>query len=107
MNTRRNKPEHTKIICFLVAVWLFLGLSSCTSNAVTEEAAFQNFQSESQTVHDTGNENLYILNTKSKKIHNPTCGSASLMLSENRQEFQGETSHLLDAGYTFCGNCFR
>ena len=47
----------------------------------------------------------YILNTSSKKVHIPTCGSVSTMVDKNKQEYNGELADILSQGYTKCGAC--
>ena len=48
----------------------------------------------------------YVINTNSKKIHKKTCGTGARIKSENRKEYQGDISYLIEQGYTVCGNCF-
>ncbi len=48
----------------------------------------------------------YVLNTKSKKIHKTTCGTGAKIKPENRKEYVGDVSSLIQQGYTTCGNCF-
>ena len=50
----------------------------------------------------TGN---YILNTKSKKMHIPTCKKVSDIKEENKQESNLDRQTLIDKGYTPCGYC--
>ena len=47
----------------------------------------------------------YILNTSSKKVHIPTCGSVSTMVDKNKQEYNGELADILAEGYSKCGVC--
>ncbi len=47
----------------------------------------------------------YILNTNTKKFHLPSCPSVDRMNPENRAEFTGERSQLLQEGYSPCGQC--
>ena len=47
----------------------------------------------------------YILNTRSKKIHRPTCGSVDQMKEKNKWYFQGTCQEAMDMGYTPCKNC--
>ena len=47
----------------------------------------------------------YVLNTKTKKFHTPWCGSVADMSEENKQEFFGYRSELIEDGYTACGSC--
>lgn len=47
----------------------------------------------------------YILNTKSKKYHLPTCSLAKSMSDENKKEFSGTEEELKESGYSPCGKC--
>ena len=47
----------------------------------------------------------YILNTKSKKFHYPTCSSAANMSEANKQEFYGTREELVELLYSPCGIC--
>ena len=47
----------------------------------------------------------YILNTSSKKVHIPTCGSVTTMVDKNKQEYNGELADILAQGYSKCGAC--
>ncbi len=49
----------------------------------------------------------YILNTKSKKIHKPTCSSVNTINEENKEEYKGNIGNLLNKGYSKCGSCFK
>ena len=49
--------------------------------------------------------NAYILNTNTKKIHEPDCTHASKIADKNREEYEGDIDELLDQGYTKCGTC--
>jgi DNA-entry nuclease len=48
----------------------------------------------------------YILNTSSKKVHQPTCGSVKTISAANYQEYGGTLEELLAQGYSTCGKCF-
>lgn len=48
-------------------------------------------------------ETIYILNTNSKKFHDPDCSSAQTIKEANRQEFSGAREDLIAQGYTPCG----
>ena len=58
---------------------------------------------------DTGTgepiETTYILNTSSKKFHDPDCAGAATMKEENKQTYTGSRDDLIDEGYTPCGTC--
>lgn len=47
----------------------------------------------------------YILNTNSKKFHDPACSGAADIKAENRQEYSGSRELLLAQGYSPCGRC--
>lgn len=49
----------------------------------------------------------FILNTKSKKIHKPTCSSVNTINEENKKKFKGNIGDLLKDGYSKCGSCFK
>lgn len=47
----------------------------------------------------------YILNTNTKKFHDPSCGSVIQMEEENKQEYTGSRDDLTSQGYVPCKNC--
>ena len=47
----------------------------------------------------------YVLNTNTKKIHKPSCSSAKQTKVENREEYYGTISELLNRGYDACQLC--
>ena len=59
-----------------------------------------------QSSETSESEGTYILNTNSKKIHLPTCSSASSISDKNKKEYKGYLSDLLNGGYTKCSSCF-
>lgn len=50
-------------------------------------------------------EQTYILNMNSNKFHNPDCSSVDKIKEENKKEFTGTRSELIEVGYEPCGNC--
>ena len=52
-------------------------------------------------------EGTYILNTNSKKVHLPSCGSVSSISDRNKKEYTGFLSDLLNDGYSACGSCLK
>ncbi len=52
------------------------------------------------------NDENYVLNTNTKKIHYPDCSSAKSIKPHNREEFIGTLEELFGMGYSTCGNCF-
>ena len=47
----------------------------------------------------------YVLNTKTKKFHFPSCASANSISASNKQTFTGARETLITQGYDPCGNC--
>ena len=60
---------------------------------------------EDSTSAGTGSAASYILNTNSKKFHDPGCANAASISQGNRQDFTGSRQELLDQGYAPCGQC--
>ena len=53
----------------------------------------------------TDGEVTYVLNTRSKKFHEPSCNSVSAMSANNRMDFTGTREEVIKMGYSPCGNC--
>ena len=47
----------------------------------------------------------YILNTNSKKFHDPSCSGAKTIKDSNRQTYEGSREDLIKQGYEPCGKC--
>jgi len=47
----------------------------------------------------------YILNTNTKKFHEPSCSSVDDMKESNKAEFVGDRSEVIARGYDPCGRC--
>jgi DNA-entry nuclease len=62
-------------------------------------------ENQSTDAPDDSTEVKYILNTSSKKVHIPTCGSVSTMSDKNKQEYNGTLEDILAKGYQKCGAC--
>ncbi len=58
---------------------------------------------------DTGTgeptETTYILNTSSKKFHDPDCAGAATIKEQNKQTYIGSRDDLINEGYSPCGTC--
>ena len=50
-------------------------------------------------------EQTYILNVNSHKFHLPECSGAKDMKEQNKREFTGTRSELIEKGYEPCGSC--
>ena len=61
--------------------------------------------SESQDTTAGDEEVTYILNTNSKKFHDPDCSSVEDMSEKYKQEYTGTRQDLIDQGYEPCGRC--
>ena len=53
----------------------------------------------------SGEQHTYILNTGSKKFHDPDCSGAQSISDKNRQEYTGTRELLIAQGYEPCGQC--
>lgn len=51
------------------------------------------------------NEKTYILNTSSRKFHDPSCRSVSQIKDMNKQEFTGTREEVINMGYDPCSIC--
>lgn len=60
---------------------------------------------EEGTSAGTGGAVSYVLNTNSKKFHDPGCSNAASISEGNRQDFTGSREELLAQGYAPCGQC--
>lgn len=65
-----------------------------------------NISQESETAEKTQNEQ-YILNTNTKKIHIPTCSSVDEMAKHNKMEYVGTIEELQKLGYVPCKQCLQ
>lgn len=58
---------------------------------------------------DTGTgestDSTYILNTSSKKFHDPDCSGAATIKEQNKQTYTGSRDDLIAEGYSPCGTC--
>ena len=52
-----------------------------------------------------GEDVSYVLNTSSKKFHDPACSNAASISKGNRQEWTGVREDLVSQGYSPCGQC--
>jgi DNA-entry nuclease len=54
---------------------------------------------------DGGDGATYVLNTNTKKFHEPDCGSVSSMSPSSRKDYTGDRESLIEQGYDPCGSC--
>lgn len=69
-----------------------------SASAVTPTAAPSDDSSENT-------ESVYILNTRSKKFHRPSCDSVGTMSDKNKEESSLSREELIGQGYSPCQNC--
>lgn len=77
--------------------------SSSTGGASGSDASSKT--SSDVTSSDSDVTGTYVLNTNSKKFHDPDCGSVDDMSESNKQVYKGSRSDLIQQGYSPCGNC--
>ena len=75
--------------------------SSATSPEEYSGAAADNGDGDSQS----DNAKEYVLNTSSKKFHDPSCSAAAKISSSNRSDVQDTRRDLISQGYEPCGIC--
>ena len=59
----------------------------------------------SRQVADPDGEMTYVLNTGTRKFHDPSCEAVSTISEGNRQEYTGSRESLIAQGYTPCKGC--
>ena len=57
------------------------------------------------TSSDEADIKTYIVNTKTKKFHNPDCDGAKKMSSSNKKKYKGTRDSLISNGYSPCQKC--
>ena len=62
-------------------------------------------KAESSKTQSNGEQASYVLNTNSRKFHDPSCPSAADIASNNREDFEGTRNELIEKGYEPCGRC--
>ena len=58
-----------------------------------------------ETISETEKEQTYILNKNTKKIHYASCRCIEDMSEQNKEEYIGTRSEILNQGYDACGVC--
>lgn len=62
-------------------------------------------QETSSAESSEGVEKSYVLNTNTRKFHDPSCASADDIAGSNRQDYVGTRDALIADGYEPCGRC--
>lgn len=61
--------------------------------------------SSSDNYDDENDKATYIINTSTKKFHNPDCKNAQDIKNENKKTYTGSRANLIKNGYTPCQTC--
>lgn len=62
-------------------------------------------QAVTSTSSDVADKKTYIVNTKTKKFHNPDCDGVKKMSSSNKKKYKGTRDSLISNGYSPCQKC--
>ncbi len=73
--------------------------------ATGDSRASGEVSSSGESQAEEGEEEHYVLNTRSHKFHLPTCPSVDTMSEQNKEDYYGTREELLDQGYEPCGSC--
>ena len=79
--------------------------SASASSSSGNEASDSASSSASASSSNASDQQEYVLNTKNKKFHKPSCSGADSISSDNRKTFTGSRETLIDRGYAPCGQC--
>lgn len=95
------------VFCFNVQPGVRLDYATGDNWADNTVKAAEDTGATTNSEENNGNTNVttYVLNTRSKKFHLPTCSSVPTIADHNRQEVASTREALLNDGYTPCGKC--
>ena len=88
--------RRTRLICILLAALLLL--AACASSGSSDGAGTRAAGTDAAA-------HRYVLNTSSRKFHDPDCSSVSTMKDKNKEYFTGTREEVIAMGYSPCGNC--
>lgn len=96
-------------ICFNVFIYNSqsgIGINYATGNSwLVEGTRSTTEESERNSIDVNSPENIYILNTKTKKIHLSICDSVSEMKEKNKKEVSIGREEIINNGYSPCQRC--
>ena len=78
---------------------------NCQPGIVINYADGTSYRSDEEAPEIDNSNTVYILNTRSLKIHRTTCPGVQTMSEGNKKEHVGDFTELLAEGYTTCGTC--
>lgn len=96
-------------ICFNVFIYNSqpgIGINYATGDSWLEEGIRSTTEeSELNSIDVNSTENIYILNTNTKKFHLPTCDSVSEMKEKNKKEVSIGREEIINNSYSPCQRC--
>lgn len=88
------------VYCYNVQPGVAIDYATGDNQAVTSSSA-----SVTSTSSDVADKKTYIVNTKTKKFHNPDCDGVKKMSSSNKKKYKGTRDSLISNGYSPCKKC--
>lgn len=88
------------VYCYNVQPGIAIDYATGDNQAVASSSA-----SVTSTSSDEADKKTYIVNTKTKKFHNPDCDGAKKMSSSNKKKYKGTRDSLISNGYSPCQKC--
>lgn len=88
------------VYCYNVQPGVAIDYATGDNQAVASSSA-----SVTSTSSDEADKKTYIVNTKTKKFHNPDCDGAKKMSSSNKKKYKGTRDSLISNGYLPCQKC--
>ena len=88
------------VYCYNVQPGVAIDYATGDNQAVASSSA-----SVTSTSSDEADKKTYIVNTKTKKFHNPDCDGAKKMSSSNKKKYKGTRDSLISNGYSPCQKC--
>ena len=88
------------VYCYNVQPGVAIDYATGDNQAVTSSSA-----SVTSTSSDEADKKTYIVNTKTKKFHNPDCDGVKKMSSSNKKKYKGTRYRLISNGYSQCQKC--
>lgn len=88
------------VYCYNVQPGVAIDYATGDNQAVASSSA-----SATSISYDEADKKTYIVNTKTKKFHNPDCDGVKKMSSSNKKKYKGTRDSLISNGYSPCQKC--
>lgn len=88
------------VYCYNVQPGVAIDYATGDNQAVASSSA-----SVTSTSSDEADKKTYIVNTKTKKFHNPDCEGVKKMSSSNKKKYKGTRDSLISNSYSPCQKC--